>query len=129
MHTASPFGVVLTGLDPTLTYNLVIYGAQNFAGGRGGQFDLASPDLPARETSGDQQTTFAEDVNYVRFDNLVPTGPDNRIRWLVSVGAENVAIFNGFEIEAVQPSSVPEPGAMSLVLAGLAVAALGRRGR
>ncbi len=100
------FGVVLTGLDMSKQYNLVVYGAQNFLGGRGGSFDPAEPNLPAKTTTGDQTATFAEGVNYVRFDNVAAdnTYGDQRIRFLVGNGPEGIGIFNGFEIESFAPS-------------------------
>jgi len=105
------FGVVLTGLDLSKQYNLAVYGAQNFLGGRGGSFDPAEPDLPAKSTTGDQTSTFAEGVNYVRFDNVTPdnTFGDQRIRFLVGNGPEGIAIFNGFEIESVATGPPPPP--------------------
>jgi len=105
----SAFGVVLTGLDMSKTYDLVVYGAQNFLGGRGGSFDPAEPNLPAKTTTGDQTSTFAEGVNYVRFDNVAPDNSvgDQRIRFLVGNGPEGIGIFNGFEIGEAGPPPSP----------------------
>jgi len=121
-------GVVLKGLDMTRTYNLVIYGAQNFQGGRGSSFDPDMPDLPAKITTGDQQSSFVEGVNYVRYDNITPDNSlaDQRIRWFVGNGSDPspVGLFNGFEI---QSTVVPTPAALPLGLAMIALIALRRR--
>ena len=123
--TGSAFGVVLTDLDPTKTYNIVYYGLQNTFGnpGRGTTFDLAEPDLMAKTTTGDNDSAFIEGVNYVRWDNLTPQPGDNRIRVLVGIGPDGSAGFiNGFEIE-----SIPEPATMTLLTLGLGMGVRRRR--
>ena len=121
-------GVVLKGLDMTKTYDLVIYGAQNAQGGRGSSFDPDMPDLPAKTTTGDQQSSFVEGVNYVRYDNITPDNSlgDQRIRWFVGNGSDPtpVGLFNGFEIQSVV---VPTPAALPAGLAMIALIALRRR--
>lgn len=129
--SGAAFGVVLTGLDPQYTYNVVYYGAQDGFGGRGTTFDLAEPDLPAATTSAAQTLTFAEGVNYVRYDNLIPQLGDDRIRVLVGIGpAGSVGIINGFEIQA---TLIPEPATWIMFgmfsLAVLGYAAIKRRVR
>ena len=122
--------VTLTGLDLSESYDLVIYGAQNFRGGRGGLYRIEEGDGGANQslsTTGYQQTTFSEGVNYVRFTGLVPdnTFADQRIRFSVSNGSEGVGILNGFEIE-----SAPEPGVLTLLsVGGLAFLFVHRRRR
>lgn len=113
----------LSGLDNTKTYSIVIYSAQNAFGGRGGSWDLitgsyAGPD--PQVSSGDQQTTFAEGVNYVRFNNITATG--GVISFTAANSLDGIAVFNGFEIQ-----SVPEPSAA--LLGGLGMLALLRRRR
>lgn len=118
----SAVGFVLTGLDMTKTYDIVLYGAQNFGGGRGASFDLVEGTYSGADpqtTSGDQQSSFVAGVNYVLFSGIAPTNSsgDQRIRFLVGNGPDGIGIFNGFEIR-----SVPEPGAILLCgLGGLFV--------
>ena len=127
------FGVVLTGLDPLRTYDLVLYGAQSAVGGRGALFEIQEGDGGLHQqasTTGDQQSSFAEGVNYTRFTGLVPdtSSGDDRIRWTVENGPEGIGIFNGFEISS--SAVIPEP--TTCILSGLGllmVLAAGRRGR
>ncbi|MBI1367693.1 MAG: hypothetical protein GC162_03470 [Planctomycetes bacterium] len=124
------FGVVISNLDPTKLYNVVYYGAQNFLGGRGTTFDLAEPNLAPVTTTGDQQSTFVEGVNYVRFNNLAPDNSvgDQRIRVLVGIGPDGgVGIINGFEIQEV--AAAPTPAALPAGLAMLTMLAGARRRR
>jgi hypothetical protein len=112
----------LTGLDLTKTYDIVIYCAQNFLGGRGGKFDLVTgsyigPD--PQEATGDQQSSFLIGVNYVRFDGIAPAA-GGAISFQATNSTDGIAIMNGFEI-----ASVPEPGAA--LLGGFGLLSLLRR--
>lgn len=111
LHGGSTLNI--TGLDNSLKYNLVLYGAQNFFGGRGATFTVGAV---SKSTSGDQQSSFAEGVNYVRYENLSPTS--GAIAVTATTGPDGVAIFNGFQLEAV-----PEPSS-GLLLLGTATAGL-----
>ncbi|MFC1805778.1 hypothetical protein ACFL09_02220 [Planctomycetota bacterium] len=104
------FGTVLTGLDTTKAYNLVVYGAQNFLGGRGGRFTMVEGGNGTQTTTGDQTSSFADGVNYVRFDGLMPDNSlgDQRIRFLTSNGPDGIGIFNGFEIEVTEARAYQE---------------------
>lgn len=126
-NAGSAIGFVLTGLDMTKTYDIVLYGAQNFGSGRGASFDLVEGTYSGADpqiTTGDQQSSFVEGVNYVRFNGIAPTNSsgDQRIRFLVGNGPDGIGFFNGFEIQ-----SVPEPAAS--LLGGLGMLALLRRRR
>lgn len=117
----------LSGLDMTKTYNIVIYSAQSGGWNRGGTFDLVAgtyvgPD--PKSTTGDQQATFAEGINYVRFDNITAAA-GGIISFSGTNGPEGINIFNGFEIQSVQ--AVPEPSAA--MLGGLGLLLLVRRRR
>lgn len=114
---AGPATLTLTGLDNSKTYTLILYGAQNFLGGRGATFTVGDV---SKTTTGDQQSTFAEGVNYVRYDNLSPTG--GVLTATVSTGPESVGIFNGFQLQAI-----PEPSSALLMLGATTAGLLLRR--
>lgn len=114
--TAGTPSVTLTGLDLTKTYNLVLYGAQNFLGGRGTTFDPTQPNLASLQTSGNQQSSFVSGTNYVRYDNITPDNSllDARIQFTVGIGPDGgVGILNGFELQ-----EVPEPSSIAMLLFG-----------
>lgn len=116
----------LSGLDNTKTYSIVLYSAQNSSGGRGGLWDLTTGNYTGtdpQESTGNQQATFANGENYVRYDNIQAV--DGVISFTAANGlttGNGIAVFNGFEIQ-----SVPEPSAA--LLGGLGVLALLRRRR
>jgi hypothetical protein len=107
-----PATLTITGLDNAMKYNLILYGAQNFQGGRGATFTMNAVSL---STTGDQQSSFAEGVNYVRYDNLAPTS--GSLSATISTGPESVGIFNGFQLQVI-----PEPGSLGML--GAAVIAM-----
>ena len=87
----------LDNVEDFRKYNLVIYGAQYY-NNRGGKFQLTEPASEAKTTSGDQQSTFEEGVNYVRFDDIEPV--NGYILISVTNGPDNIGIINGFELQS-----------------------------
>lgn len=108
----------ITGLDNTKTYNLILYGAQAASLNRGATFTVGAV---SKSTTGDQQSTFADGVNYVRYDSISPTLGSIVVQ--ATNGPDGIAIFNGFQLEVI-----PEPSA-GLLLLGTASAGLLRRRR
>lgn len=115
----SNFTVTLSGLSDALTYNIVAFGADRFLD-RGSKYTVGGV---AKSTTGDQTTSFAEGVNYVRF-NGVSTNGSGVLTIDVSSSGEGVIQINGFEIQAV-----PEPGSLALLaMGGVLIARRRRRG-
>lgn len=104
----------LSGLNNALVYDIVIYSAQNAFGGRGGMFDLTTGSyagLDPQTTTGDQQSSFTEGVNYVRYTGITAVG--GVISFNASNSPDGIAVMNGFEV-----SAVPEPSTYGLIGAG-----------
>ena len=115
-----PVTVTLSGLDTSLTYNLVAYGADRY-NNRGTKFEVVGSGLGTKTTTGDTSASFIEGTNYVRFDGLT-TGTGSLV--LKAMQGE-VAQINGFEIQSINP--IPTPAALPAGLALLGLVALHRR--
>ena len=108
-YGGGPGSVTFTGLTPGGSYNLYLYsGADMNAQGRATTFTLGSTKLTA--AFNDAVDTFAPDVNYVEFSNVVASGGSISFSYDGSPGAE--ADLNGIQLT----TAVPEPAAASTLL-------------
>ena len=97
-----------------MSYDLVLFGAQDFLGGRGGAF--LTIEGGTKTTSGDNGgSAFVDGNSYIRYDGL--TSSSGQIVVTFSNGPEGIGIFNGFQIENL--AVVPEPSTLILSVLGL----------
>ena len=106
----STITVTLNGLDDSQTYNLAVMMGQNGFGGRGGTATVttagASNPPPASTKPALPIDTFVEGAggNYVLFEGLTTGTTPGQITFTVTNGADGIGIFNGFEIQNIDPN-------------------------
>lgn len=128
LHTSSSNTATITLSGFTANQSLasiVLYGMNGDAGGtnpnQNASFTIGGVTKSTNATS--VTSTLAENVNYVRFDNIQANGSGNVvITWTNPAGGSNWSTFNGLQIQAV-----PEPSAA--LLGSLGLLALLRRRR
>ena len=101
---ANPVDVTLSGLDTSLSYNLVAYGADRFMT-RGSNYEVLGSGLGTKLTTGNSSASFIEGTNFVRFYNLI--APTGSLTLRATVGPGGIAMLNGFEIESAGPAPPP----------------------
>lgn len=100
--------VTITGLNDAHSYKLAVIMAQDFAGGRGGKATVTTAGAtnpPAKESEvGTNFSTFVDGDNCVLFEGLRTGTTPGQITFTVENGPNGIGIFNGFEIENVDPN-------------------------
>ena len=99
--------VTITGLNDAHSYKLAVIMAQDFVGGRGGKATVTTAGAtnpPAKSSSvGTNFSTFVDLDNCVVFEGLRTGTTPGQITFTVENGPDGIGIFNGFEIENVDP--------------------------
>ena len=100
--------VTITGLNDAHSYKLAVIMAQDFVGGRGGKATVTTAGAtnpPAKESQvGTNFSTFVDEDNCVVFEGLRTGTTSGQITFTVENGPDGIGIFNGFEIENVDPN-------------------------
>lgn len=116
----------ISGLTVGEQYDLVLY-FMPLATGRSTSFRVGSTTKTATQSATNPQpSAFIENQNYVRFTGNVAASGTLAFD-LIGGQFSTEGDLNGFQLQVGAPATVPEPSGISLVLAGLAAAALQRR--
>lgn len=117
-HTSST--ITLTGLGAGTMIDLYVYSAAGHTTGQGGQFTFGAT-TKTTSAGNDIETSYIENVNYVKFATLVADG-SGTISGTWADTADQGSVLNGLQIQVV-----PEPSAA--LIGGLGLLALLRRRR
>jgi hypothetical protein len=121
----APGYVSLAGLEPSATYNLVLYSAPNAGEVRSALFTVDGNTLSTAYNG--TTSTLIQGVDYVEFTGVKSDAIGNLVITFSGTGSAQSGLsaegdFNGFQLE-----QVPEPGTFALAGAGTALLLLGRR--
>ena len=111
--------LTIGGLTPGGTYSLYLYGYAGTSSGDGSIFSFDNF-TTTYTTTGASGNGFQAGVNYVVATGLIATGGQINGEWECnSTPGNNPAPFNGFQLIS-SSTTVPEPGTLTLLAAGLA---------